>query len=147
MSSIASSSTKMASTASVNQFPRKLLLQSSKSIPNTAFPPVNRLNFPALSTKLNRNFSVRAVVSDDEWGEEKEPEAPAVAVKAEEKPSEIYSLKKKLVGTFYGTNRGLNAATETRAEIVELISQLEAKNPTPAPTEALPLLNGKWILL
>ncbi|KAL3622753.1 prolyl aminopeptidase [Castilleja foliolosa] len=32
------------------------------------------------------------------------------------------------------------------AEIVELITQLEANNPTPAPTEALPLLNGKWIL-
>ncbi|KAL3655976.1 prolyl aminopeptidase [Castilleja foliolosa] len=35
---------------------------------------------------------------------------------------------------------------QEKAEIVELITQLEANNPTPAPTEALPLLNGKWIL-
>ncbi|KAL0364070.1 UNVERIFIED_CONTAM: Light-induced protein, chloroplastic [Sesamum angustifolium] len=43
-------------------------------------------------------------------------------------------------------SRGLSASSEARAEIVELITQLEAKNPTPAPTEALTLLNGKWIL-
>ncbi|KAM7274417.1 hypothetical protein ACFE04_029081 [Oxalis oulophora] len=41
----------------------------------------------------------------------------------------------------------VTASSETRAEIVELITQLEAENPTPAPTEALPLLNGKWILV
>ncbi|XVF26114.1 hypothetical protein REPUB_Repub13aG0272000 [Reevesia pubescens] len=67
----------------------------------------------------------------------------------EEKPKEVVeieSLKKALVDSFYGTDRGLKASSETRAEIVELITQLEAKNPTPAPTEALPLLNGKWIL-
>ena len=55
-------------------------------------------------------------------------------------------LKKALVDSFYGTNRGLKATSETRAEIVELITQLEAKNPNPAPTDALTLLNGKWIL-
>ncbi|KAI3795736.1 hypothetical protein L1987_38393 [Smallanthus sonchifolius] len=32
------------------------------------------------------------------------------------------------------------------AEIVELITRLEVLNPTPEPTSALPLLNGKWIL-
>lgn len=64
------------------------------------------------------------------------------AVEAEE----IYKLKKRLADSFYGTDRGLKASSETRAEIVELITQLEAKNPTPAPTDALPLLNGKWIL-
>ncbi|XP_023518403.1 chromoplast-specific carotenoid-associated protein, chromoplastic-like [Cucurbita pepo subsp. pepo] len=94
---------------------------------------------------------IRAVGNDDEWGEEKvEPydDGSAVAV-AEEEPleqSEIYKLKKALVDSFYGTDRGLRASSETRAEIVELITQLEAKNPTPAPTEALTLLNGKWIL-
>ena len=86
---------------------------------------------------------------DDEWGPEKvEPagEGSTVAVVKEEKPKEIDSLKKALVDSFYGTDRGLKATSETRAEIVELITQLEAKNPTPAPTEALTLLNGKWIL-
>jgi hypothetical protein len=90
-------------------------------------------------------------VNDDEWGPDKEegPYAAAVAVVEEAKPaelSEIDRLKKALVDSFYGTDRGLKATSETRAEIVELITQLEAKNPTPAPTEALSLLNGKWIL-
>ena len=83
-------------------------------------------------------------------------EVPAVAVavaEVEEKkevrtvePSEIDRLKKALVTSFRGTNRGLSATSETRAKIIELITQLEAKNPTPAPTVALTLLNGKWIL-
>lgn len=95
-------------------------------------------------------FRVRAG-SEEELGPEEE-EGPAVAVaEAEEEvkpvePSEIDRLKKALVTSFYGTNRGLSATSETRAEIIELITQLEAKNPTPAPTEALTLLNGKWIL-
>ncbi|KAI3419290.1 PAP_fibrillin domain-containing protein [Psidium guajava] len=103
-------------------------------------------------------FRVRAA-EDDEWGPEKDEEEPAseagggaavaVAVPEEELPkevAEIAGLKRKLVGLFYGTDRGLRATSETRAEIVELITQLEAKNPTPAPTEALTMLNGKWIL-
>ena len=98
-------------------------------------------------------FCVRASTNDDEWGPEKEePSAAAVAVADEEKPeppaeaAEIERLKKALVDSFYGTDRGLKVTSETRAEIVELITQLEAKNPTPAPTEALTMLNGKWIL-
>ena len=95
------------------------------------------------------SFQVRAG-SEEELGPEKE-EGPAVAVAEVEEaktvePSEIDRLKKALVTSFYGTNRGLSATSETRAEIIELITQLEAKNPTPAPTEALTLLNGKWIL-
>ncbi|MED6144481.1 prolyl aminopeptidase [Stylosanthes scabra] len=79
-------------------------------------------------------FCVRAVASGEEGG---------VAV-AEE--TEVGKLKKALVDSFYGTDRGLKASSDTRAEIVELIAQLEANNPTPAPTDALTLLNGKWIL-
>ncbi|XWS15519.1 hypothetical protein CRYUN_Cryun34aG0007300 [Craigia yunnanensis] len=97
-------------------------------------------------------FLIHAV-DDDEWAPEKEEEpvteSAGVEVAKEEKPKEVVeieSLKKALVDSFYGTDRGLKATSETRAEIVELITQLEAKNPTPAPTEALPLLNGKWIL-
>ncbi len=40
-----------------------------------------------------------------------------------------------LLDSLYGTERGLAARSEVRAEINELISQLEAKNPTPNPTE------------
>lgn len=91
---------------------------------------------------------VRAVTSDDEWGPEKEEEAYGGGVAVEEKPTETETekLKKALVDSFYGTDLGLKATSETRAEIVELITQLEAKNPNPAPTDALTLLNGKWIL-
>ncbi|KAL8140325.1 hypothetical protein V2J09_006346 [Rumex salicifolius] len=95
------------------------------------------------------NFKVLASVDDDEWGPEPPSSSgsPAVAVaEPPAAPSEIDRLKKALVDAFYGTDRGLRASSETRAEIVELITQLEAKNPTPAPTEALSLLNGKWIL-
>ncbi|GLT75203.1 hypothetical protein SLA2020_469440 [Shorea laevis] len=92
-------------------------------------------------------FRLRAV--EDEAELINEVAAAAVAVAEEVKPekdSEIESLKKDLVDSFNGTYRGLSATSEIRAEIVELITQLEAKNPTPAPSEALTLLNGKWIL-
>ncbi|KAI3456502.1 hypothetical protein Pfo_013165 [Paulownia fortunei] len=141
----------MASIPSINPFSCKILQktsQNSKLITRNAFYPVNGITFSALSIKksmkMKQNFTVQAG-SQDEWGPDKEPVVSGVAV-LEENSTEIEVLKKQLVDSFYGTNRGLSASSETRAEIVELISQLEAKNPTPAPTEALTLLKGKWIL-
>ena len=99
------------------------------------------------------SFRVRAG-SEEELGPKKE-EGPVAVVEevkavAEEvvtaAPREIDRLKKALVASFKGTNRGLDATSETRAKITELITQLKAKNPIPARTEALTLLNGKWIL-
>ncbi|CAL0301136.1 unnamed protein product [Lupinus luteus] len=86
-------------------------------------------------------FRLRAVTydADNEAGS-------GVAVVEEVEKTEVEKVKKALVDSFYGTNRGLNVTSETRAEIVELITQLEAFNPTPAPTDSLTLLNGKWIL-
>lgn len=100
--------------------------------------------------RVRPEFKIRTAL-DDEWGPEKdEGSAVSVAEKPDEESavevSEIARLKKALVDSLYGTNRGLSATSETRAEIVELITQLESKNPTPAPTEALSMLNGKWIL-
>ncbi|GMY36764.1 plastid-lipid-associated protein, chloroplastic-like [Fagus crenata] len=96
------------------------------------------------------SFRVRAGAKEENVPEKEDGPAVAVAEEEEEKltpvPSEIDRLKKALVNLFYGTARGLSATSETRAEIIELITQLEAKNPTAAPTEALSLLNGKWIL-
>ncbi len=40
-----------------------------------------------------------------------------------------------LLDTVFGTERGLDASSDARAEINEIISQLEAKNPTPSPNE------------
>lgn len=110
---------------------------------------VGRVRVSAGEVNRGRPVVLVRTALDDEWGPEKvepEGEGSTVAVVEEEKSKEITSLKKALVDSFYGTDRGLKATSETRAEIVELITQLEAKNPTPAPTEALTLLNGKWIL-
>lgn len=55
-------------------------------------------------------------------------------------------LKKSLANAVYGTNWGMNATRETHAAIADIITQLEAVNPTPAPTENLETINGKWIM-
>lgn len=158
----------MASISQFHRFPCNTL-SSSTPPPNsqpTSTPsllPVCSINAPnsisrsrllASNPVKPRSLSlVRAADINDEWGPEEEGSASgsgsAVALAEEDKPkdlTEIDRLKKQLVDSFYGTNRGLSASSETRAEIVELITQLEARNPTPAPTEALSLLNGKWIL-
>ncbi|CAJ1975814.1 unnamed protein product [Sphenostylis stenocarpa] len=107
--------------------------------------PVGRLGMVA--DFASSAWRVRAVTSDDEWGsEKKETYVGGLAVEEKVAEPETEKLKKALVDSFLGTDRGLKATSETRAEIVELITQLEAKNPTPAPTDALTLLDGKWIL-
>lgn len=87
--------------------------------------------------------------NEDEWGEEAgsgylEGNGSAAAEPGSDK---LGDLKRCLVDTLYGTEYGLRASAETRAEIFELVSQLEAENPRPAPNEATDLLDGKWILL
>ena len=46
-------------------------------------------------------------------------------------------LQAQLLDSFFGVERGLYTYGETGAEISELISQLEARNPTAAPNEVL----------
>lgn len=58
----------------------------------------------------------------------------------------IEDIKLVLLDSFWGTERGLNASSDTRAEINELITQLEARNPTPMPNEAQDKLSGTWKL-
>ena len=99
-------------------------------------------------------------VGEDEWGGDAEAKdayiksangmaaaAPAAAAAAAEEVDEVGDLKRCLVDTVYGTNFGFEAAADVRAEVVELVNQLEAANPTPAPTEAAALLDGNWVLL
>ncbi|KAF8712787.1 hypothetical protein HU200_028559 [Digitaria exilis] len=110
--------------------------------------------FPSLLAARRRGVLARAAAAggepeDDEWGPPEPAVTGAAAVAEAEAPaspeaSEVASLKARLKEALYGTERGLRASSETRAEIVELITQLEARNPTPAPTEALTLLNGKY---
>ncbi|CDY21291.1 BnaC03g29750D [Brassica napus] len=100
------------------------------------------------------DFKIRASDVNDEWGPDSmgrgrlnSSVAEKVAEEAIESAEETERLKRVLAGSLYGTDRGLSASSETRAEISELITQLESKNPNPAPNEALFLLNGKWILV
>lgn len=86
---------------------------------------------------------------EDEWGEETGSgylEGNGNAAAGEPNVGKLGDLKRCLVDTLYGTEYGLRASRDARAEIFELVSQLEAENPTPAPNEA-EFLNGKWILL
>jgi len=55
-------------------------------------------------------------------------------------------VKAALLDSLYGTDRGLTARSEVRAEIDELITQLEACNPTTSPTEDADKLSGTWKL-
>ena len=45
------------------------------------------------------------------------------------------TVQAQLTDSLYGVNRGLDADSELRAEISELISALEARNPTEAPND------------
>ncbi|KAF7801253.1 Plastid-lipid-associated protein, chloroplastic [Senna tora] len=146
----------MPSLSQLNQFhsnPSISLAPHSTPKPSISLPcllesSLKPIRKPLNSIHLPRQplLPVRAKTSDDEWGPDKDEPVSGSAVAVALEPTEIQKLKKALVDSFYGTDRGLKATSETRAEIVELITQLEAKNPTPAPTEALTLLNGKWIL-
>ncbi|XP_078438551.1 uncharacterized protein LOC144708963 [Wolffia australiana] len=80
---------------------------------------------------------------DDEWGRD----LGNGAYRASFPENDVEDLKQCLVDSFYGVEYGLAASSELRAEILELINQLEAVNPTPAPMEAPELLDGNWVLL
>lgn len=56
-------------------------------------------------------------------------------------------LKRCLVDTVYGTDLGFGASAEVRAEVLELVTQLEGVNPTPVPTDDMEVLDGNWVLL
>ncbi|KAL2631508.1 hypothetical protein R1flu_016194 [Riccia fluitans] len=122
----------------------------SASSPSLQFSGVSRI----ISKEVKRNSFVVAASEGVVEGPSEEPYAEPVEITPastttlvkEEEDSSVEDLKQALVDSLYGTDRGLRASSETRGEIVELITQLEAKNPTAAPTEALTLLNGKWIL-
>ena len=58
-------------------------------------------------------------------------------------------LKSLLEDTLWGTQRGLSANSDTRAEILDLIAQMEAKTPIPEPNQGAGLnqLGGTWRLV
>ncbi|XP_006367874.1 probable plastid-lipid-associated protein 3, chloroplastic isoform X1 [Solanum tuberosum] len=52
-----------------------------------------------------------------------------------EEDERLEEMKKCLIDTVYGTDFGLRASFEVRAEALELVAKLEAANPTPNPVE------------
>ncbi|KAK3434782.1 plastoglobulin-1, chloroplastic [Eucalyptus grandis] len=96
---------------------------------------------------------------DDEWGgaggvEEvagvngtPSAQGEAAAAAVEEEVDKVGDLKRALVDTVYGTDFGFRSGQEVRAEVLELVNQLEAANPTPAPVDAAGLLDGNWVLV
>ncbi|KAH7373499.1 hypothetical protein KP509_17G059600 [Ceratopteris richardii] len=150
MDTLASSSLRYASPCSPQRSSVLPLTRSTTGFVASRWPD-SKLSLSVCPSLRSRVLAVR---SDDEWGPEVSENfvrASAVGVAAihdETAPgNSVTDLKRALVDCLVGTDRGLKASSELRAEIVELITQLEAKNPTPAPMQALPLLQGKWILV
>ncbi|XP_066342992.1 probable plastid-lipid-associated protein 2, chloroplastic [Miscanthus floridulus] len=142
--------------ALVLRAPSPSLSSSSKRRSAGAFAFPNPPRFPSLRS-ARRVVLARAAAApgaggdpepEDEWGPEPEGGSAATGTAVAEAPEarEVTELKAQLKDALYGTERGLRASSESRAKVLELITQLETRNPTPAPTEALTLLNGKWIL-
>ena len=55
--------------------------------------------------------------------------------------------KSELLEAIAGKNRGVLANSSDQSSILAAIAQLEDLNPTPAPVEAMHLLNGDWRLI
>lgn len=123
---------------------------------------------PSRITPDNDKTEGKTVKFVDEWGEKSEPEPEPVTKLSDSDPpkhedewgngsagvdvsvgedEKLLELKRCLVDTVYGTDFGFKASSEIRAEALEFVSQLEAANPTPAPTESPELLDGNWILV
>ncbi|CAL9226418.1 unnamed protein product [Arabidopsis halleri] len=140
----------MATVQLFTQFPCQTRFSTSPNSKSISKPPIlvpissltrRRPVFSIRGIAVSRaDFKVRATDTGERGS------ALLAAEEAIEDVEETERLKRSLADSLYGTDRGLNASSETRAEIGDLITQLESKNPTPAPTEALFLLNGKWIL-
>ncbi|CAG9466306.1 unnamed protein product [Pedinophyceae sp. YPF-701] len=107
-----------------------------QAVSQRATPGVPAPRAPALRPHLSLSKDARAQVR--------------VASQAQAAVSNFFEskedIKAALLDSLFGTDRGLNAKSEVRAEISELISQLEGKNPTPSPTEELTKLDGTWRL-
>ncbi|KAI9177559.1 hypothetical protein LWI28_016687 [Acer negundo] len=91
-------------------------------------------------------------MDEDEWEEEYVRQsngsaAQVVDTEEEEEVAAVSDLKRCLVDTVYGTEFGFRASPDVRAEVLELVNQLEAVNPTPNPVEATAALDGNWVLL
>lgn len=110
------------------------VLEATEEEPVLLEPPANSIDEGYVEALNDGTLEPTSNTSSDSSSEEQYED------------DDVEDLKQQLIDTLYGTERGLRASSDTRAEVIELITQLEAKNPTEAPTAALTLLNGKWVL-
>ena len=98
--------------------------------PRQARPPATRRRPPArrLATPA------RATPTDPSSSSSPPPSSP------------LSPLVKRVLDLTAGTNRGKAADPDRRRAVAAAVAQLEATNPTPAPTSS-PLLAGEWALL
>ncbi|TMW91711.1 hypothetical protein EJD97_013988 [Solanum chilense] len=112
-------------------------------------PPIDKDEW--IGAKLTGNNSIERVsnqgvsepksMEEDGWDEAEVVGRINAGVEEDERVAE---MKRCLIDTVYGTDFGLRASSEVRAEALELVAKLEAANPTPTPVE---LLDGNWILV
>ncbi|XP_004244405.1 plastoglobulin-1, chloroplastic [Solanum lycopersicum] len=89
----------------------------------------------------NQGVSEPESTEEDGWDEAEVVGRINAGVEEDERVAE---MKRCLIDTVYGTDFGLRASSEVRAEALELVAKLEAANPTPTTVE---LLDGNWILV
>ncbi|KAG0583671.1 hypothetical protein KC19_3G154000 [Ceratodon purpureus] len=104
-------------------------------------------NAPALSRLGVRKTLCAAYGDMDGLSDADEKAKEAKQKEDEEAEKHLKGLKQDLILALSGTNWGMDANRETHAVIADIITQLEAVNPNPAPTEALEVLDGKWIMV
>lgn len=109
---------------------------------------------PELESAYTRFTAPDPAIREDEdkWGPDEGSGnggsgAQVEEVEGEDKGGGNLELKKCLVDTVYGSDFGFRASAEVRAEASELVTQLEAANPTPSPAECPALLDGNWVLV
>lgn len=89
----------------------------------------------------NQGVSEPESMEEDGWDEAEVVGRINAGVEEDERLAE---MKRCLIDTVHGTDFGLRASSEVRAEALELVAKLEAANPTPNPVV---LLDGNWTLV
>ncbi|KAJ9509745.1 hypothetical protein QJQ45_011391 [Haematococcus lacustris] len=111
--------------------------------------PANRSSLTAASSQVSLRPLAQDVTEEPSTLalNLEQPAEPTAQPTYDDYEMPLADCKAALLDSLYGTERGLTARSEIRAEINELIGQLEAKNPTPNPTEVLEKLDGEWRLM
>ncbi len=111
--------------------------QKLSAAPKTRFPGNRSLDGPSQARHTGAKFDGACTVR------------AAFETTFPEDTLSLGELKSLLEDTLWGTQRGLSANSDTRAEILDLIAQMEAKTPVPEPNQGAGLsqLGGTWRLV